>query len=501
MTDDVTVRLSSGDVRGHRRDGHLSFHGIPYAAPPVGDLRWRSPAPVEPWSGVRDATAPGSPAPQLAQPFDGVTSVDENCLTLNVTVPEGEGTGRPVLVWLHGGGGTSGTPAVYDPRRFAVSGDVVVVAPSFRLGVFACFGHPGLADGGTFGLQDQQAALRWVRREIARFGGDPENVTLIGESYGALTIVAHLVSPASAGLFHRAILQSAGTVMGSTPANTFIPGVPELPPMWCPAAELDQLGAAIAVERGWVTPGSDPESALAQLRRVEVADLLHASDVFIRPAFGGPILPESPAEALLAGRFHRMPLMLGTTRDEARFFVGIFADLAGNPVTTESYPRLLAETFGDAAGEVAGRYALDRFPSPSLAWARICTDRSWARPAWELGQAFAAHTDTWFYEFADEDAPPIVPIAGFPTGAQHASELMYQFDFPGGPPLPPAQRELADRMNRYWAAFAANGDPACTELPVWPDLGTGHVQSLAPERIGGTDYVVEHRLDFWARMP
>jgi para-nitrobenzyl esterase len=266
-------------------------------------------------------------------------------------------------------------------------------------------------------------------------------------------------------------------------------------------AELDQLGAATAAEHGWVTPGSDPEAALAQLRRVPVADLLQASAAFIRPAFGGPTLPESPAAALPAGRFHRMPLMLGTTRDEARFLVGLFADFAGNPVTAESYPRLAAEAFGDAADEVAARYALDRFPTPSLAWAQICTDRAWARPAWEMGRAFAAHTDTWFYEFADRDAPPIVPLPGFPTGAQHSSELVYQFDFPGGPSLSAAQRELADRMNRYWAAFATHGDPACVDLPAWPDVGTGHVQSLTPERIGGTDYVAEHRLDFWARMP
>ncbi|MDP9869781.1 MULTISPECIES: carboxylesterase family protein [Streptosporangium] len=208
MTRHVTVRLSGGAIRGRRLDGHLSFRGIPYAEAPVGERRWRPPVPVAPWPGVRDATVPGNPAPQSAQSFADVTSVDEDCLTLDVTVPEAPGTGRPVMVWLHGGGGTNGTAAVYDPRRIAVAGDVVVVAPNFRLGVFGCFGYPGLADGGTFGLRDQQAALRWVQREIARFGGDPANVTLVGESYGALTIAAHLVSPASAGLFHRAILQS-----------------------------------------------------------------------------------------------------------------------------------------------------------------------------------------------------------------------------------------------------------------------------------------------------
>ncbi|EHR62571.1 carboxylesterase/lipase family protein [Saccharomonospora cyanea] len=503
MTRHVTVRLSSGAVRGRRVDGHLFFQGIPYAAAPVGELRWRTPAPAEPWSGVRDATVPGNPAPQLAQPFEAVTSLDEDCLTLDVTAPEetSEGAGKPVLVWLHGGGGTNGTATAYDARRLAVTGDLVVVKPNFRLGVLACFGYPGLADSGTFGLRDQQAVLRWVRREIARFGGDPDNVTLAGESYGALQVAAHLTAPASAGLFHRAVLQSVFSVLGSTPAHLLIPGVPALPPRWSPVAESQRFGAAVAAEHGWVKPGSDPESALAQLRRVPVKDLLQTSGAFIRPAFGGAVLPLSPEVAIPAGRFHRVPVLLGTTRDEARFFVGLFADAVGNPVTAEDYPRLLAEAFGDAADDVATRYPLDDFATPSLAWAQICTDRAWARPTWELGRAFATHTDTWLYEFADRDAPAPLPLAGLPSGAQHACELRYQFDVAGTPPLSAAQRRLADRMNRYWAAFAADGDPGRDDLPAWPGFGTGHVQSLAPDRVGGTDYVAEHRLDFWERMP
>jgi para-nitrobenzyl esterase len=493
MTEPVIVQLTDGAIRGRRRDDHQSFQGIPYAAAPVGELRWRAPAPVEPWSGVRDATEPGPPAPQAAQSFAATDSVDEDCLTLNVTVPATPSTGRPVLVWLHGGGGTNETASTYDPRRLAVTGDVVVVAPNFRLGVLGWFGHPGLDGSGTFGLQDQQAALRWVRREIARFGGDPANVTLIGESHGALTVAAHLTAPGSAGLFHRAVLQSAFGVLDATPAHTFMPGIPALPMMWSPVAELEQLGAAVAIEHGWVEPGSDPESAMERLRKVPVAALLPASGAFIRPAFGGAVLPESPADALPAGRFHRMPLMLGTTRDEARFFVA----LAGNPVTADSYPRLLAEAFGGSADEIAARYPLDRFATPSLAWARVSTDRAWARPARELGQALAAHTGTWLYEFADEGAPVLIP--GFPAGAQHGSELAYQFDLPGGPALSAAQQELAEGMHRYWTAFARHGDPAVPGLPDWP--AAGHVQSLAPGRIGAVDYVTEHSLDFWVRMP
>lgn len=472
------LQLGDGAVRGHRFDSHLSFTGIPYAAPPVGDLRWRAPAPVEPWEGVRDG--PGTPAPQLSRSFAAVTSLDEDCLTLSVTVPVTEQAGRPVIVWLHGGGGTNGSGTDVDPRRLAATGDVVVVTPNFRLGVFACFGHPDLAgsgeDGGTFGLQDQQAVLRWVRREIARFGGDPGNVTLAGESYGALMIAAHLVSPGSAGLFHRAVLQSPFTMFDPTPANLFIPGVPALPPRWIPEAELSELGAAMG--------------ELAELRRAPVADLLASSDHFIRPAFGGATLPESPATAIPAGRFHRVPLLLGTTLDEARFY----ADLFG-AVTAERYPALLTEAFGATTEAVAARYPLERFPTPADAWAQVSTDRAWARPAWEQGRALAAHTATWFYEFADRDAPPLGPLPG---GAVHGSTLPYLFDLPAAPAstaLSSGQRELADRLIRYWAAFAAHGDPG------WPEFGTErYVQSLAPDRIGPTDYVAGHQLDFWADL-
>lgn len=160
----LTVRLGSGDVRGLRLDGYRSFRGIPYAEAPVGAHRWRPPAPVPPWSGVRDATTHGDPAPQLAQSFADVTSFDEDCLTLDVTVPETPGTGRPVMVWLHGGGGTNGSSAVYDAHRLAVAGNVIVVAPNFRLGVLGCFGYPCLADV-------ERSACRTSKPRCAGCGG------------------------------------------------------------------------------------------------------------------------------------------------------------------------------------------------------------------------------------------------------------------------------------------------------------------------------------------
>lgn len=262
------VELDSGRVRGLVFDEHRLFQGIPYAAPPVGELRWRAPQPVEPWAGVRDATEPGSPCPQLPQPFAAMASGDEDCLSLNVTAPRTGGP-KPVMVWLHGGGGTNGEGAVFDPRRLVVAEDVVVVTANYRLGIFGGFGYPGLP-GGAFGIADQQAVLRWVQRNIAAFGGDPDNVTLFGESYGGLSVSAHLVAPGSAGLFHRAIVQSGFPLMRA-PANTFVPGSPAMPSMWLSAAELEGLAEHLVAERGWVRAGAG--SAVDQLRALPVDEL------------------------------------------------------------------------------------------------------------------------------------------------------------------------------------------------------------------------------------
>ncbi|GAA4613616.1 carboxylesterase/lipase family protein [Saccharopolyspora hordei] len=490
------VELDTGRVRGLVFDEHRLFQGIPYAAPPVGELRWRAPQPVEPWAGVRDATEPGSPCPQLPQPFAAMASGDEDCLSLNVTAPRAGGP-KPVMVWLHGGGGTNGEGAVFNPRRLVVAEDVVVVTANYRLGIFGGFGYPGLP-GGAFGIADQQAVLRWVQRNIAAFGGDPDNVTLFGESYGGLSVSAHLVAPGSAGLFHRAIVQSGFPLMRA-PANTFVPGSPAMPSMWLSAAELEGLAEHLVAERGWVRAGAG--SAVDQLRALPVDELLTLTSVFARPAFGNDVLPESPAEALRAGRFHRVPVLVGGTRDEARLFTGMFFDGVGQPVTEERYGALLAESFGDAADEIAREYPVGAHPSPSVAWSTVLDDAAWARSVWDLGHALAAHTPTYVYEFADRDAPAVVPFPeGFPPGAHHAAELPYQFDMGAPGPLSAEQWRLAATMNRCWAAFARDGEPGGPGLVDWPRFTADdpHVQSLRPERIGRVDFAAEHRLEFWA---
>lgn len=185
----AVVITDTGPVLGAIAEGYRLFQGIPYAAPPVGELRWAPPQPVVPWSAPRDGTKPGNVCAQLPSPAADITSEQEDCLYLNVTAPDAPAP-LPVMVWIHGGTGANGAGSYFDPHRLALGGDVVVVTLNYRLGIFGAFGYPGLDGSGTFGLADQQAALRWVQRNIAAFGGDPGNVTLFGESYGALATTA-----------------------------------------------------------------------------------------------------------------------------------------------------------------------------------------------------------------------------------------------------------------------------------------------------------------------
>ena len=223
MANAAIVQTDSGPVRGTVTGEYRLFQGVPYAASTAGELRWRSPQPVRPWTGPRDATRPGRMCPQQPSSYADVASLDEDCLCLNVITPRAARPPRrrPVMVWIHGDGAI-GAGSFFDARRLATIGDVMVVTINYRLGIFGAFGYPGLEDSGTFGLQDQQAALRWVARNAAAFGGDPGNVTVFGESYGGLSTSAHLVAPGSAGLFHRAIIQSGFALM-DLPGRRHVP--------------------------------------------------------------------------------------------------------------------------------------------------------------------------------------------------------------------------------------------------------------------------------------
>ncbi|MER5645722.1 carboxylesterase family protein [Streptosporangium sp. NPDC002524] len=494
----TTVRTDAGWVKGAETGGQRLFQGIPYAAPPVGELRWRSPRAVAPWQGVRDATAPGSRCAQTADDWGLPASEAEDCLYLNVTAPARSGGNRlrPVLVWLHGGGLTRGAGSDYDARRLAGRGDVVVVTVNYRLGMLGFFGHPGLENSGAFGIEDQQAALRWVRRNAAAFGGDPRNVTLAGESAGSHSVCAQLTSPSAAGLFHRAITQSTPCGAGSFDGTPLRP-VLDLP-LWLPKVSYEGYGQYLAALLGCADPGT----AAACLRGKPVADLL-TQDPLPLPGYGNAVLPEDPAKVLQEGRFHRVPVLTGITRDEGTLFAPLISQ---GPMTAEGYEAAVNTRFGAAAPEVLARYPVGIHDGPPFqAVAAIMSDLDWAWPARDTDLLLARHVPTYSYEFTDRTAPPLFPLPhGIRPLAAHGSELSFLFGVGWeSAPLTPAQRRLGDTMIDYWSRFAATGDPNRPGLPAWkrvrPADGTPYVQELSPGR-GGIkpfDRASAHNLAFW----
>ncbi|WP_333776910.1 carboxylesterase/lipase family protein, partial [Streptomyces sp. IBSBF 3136] len=495
----VTVRTHDGLLRGTVHDGYRTFEGIPYAAPPLGRLRWTPPRPAAGWSGVRDATRPASACPQPAGEVPG-GSTDEDCLYLNVTTPAPAPAGaattaggavgpvrrRPVIVWLHGGGFTTGAGSSYDAHRMATRGGVVVVTVNYRLGALGFLAHDHLPGSGTFGLADQQAALRWVRDEIGAFGGDPRNVTLAGESAGGYSVCAQLVSPAAAGLFERAVIQS-GPCTGR-PDRPFAPSSIPLPDARAAGADLaTRLGCGPARAR----------EVMACLRRVPVARLLDAQGADQQPARSTGLLPVDPAAALAAGRFHHVPVLLGSNHDEGNgWAAGIIQ--AGNPVTPVTWLDVAAAFFplpGQAAAIVRTYPVHEGDGGP--VFGAVIGDADFACPTARTGTLLATRVPLWRYEFADEHAPPLVPgTPPFPLGAPHASELPYLFDLGGRPrEMTPAQRRLANAMIDYWTRFAAAADPRNPAAPPWP----GHtVLSLAPDHITPTGtFSARHHCAFW----
>lgn len=477
----VTTR--QGQVRGKAGDTAHAYLGIPYAAPPTGERRWKPPSPPVGWTGVRDATTPGNPCMQgpSSTPWGdlaGPGTPSEDCLYLNVHTPAQRSVlKRPVMVWIHGGGFTVGSGSFYDGGKLAARGDVVTVHLNYRLGAFGYLAHPDLAAesphgvSGNYGLLDQQAALRWVRDNIAAFGGDPGNVTVFGESAGGGSVCQHLVSPRAFGLFHRAVAQSG---CGFT----------------LPTQDSQQrTGTAWATALGCAD--------VACLRAQPADRLLSASlspTARWVPNVDGKLLPLQIDEALRSGRFHRVPVLQGTTADEGRLTVATTYDLAGRRLTAEGYPAAVRALYGDRADAVLARYPLTEHGSPAEALGAILTDSRFACPQSRTAGLMAAHTRSYQYEFADRHAMDYLnlPIS-FPIGAPHGSEIRYVFGGVGGTP---AQNALADRMLGYWTNFAKTGVPYAADAPRWPLFP--QVQILAPEGIiPSATFPRDHRCDLW----
>ncbi|MFJ4934182.1 carboxylesterase/lipase family protein [Streptomyces pseudovenezuelae] len=471
-----TARTRQGLLEGLTAGGVTIYQGIPYAAPPVGPLRWQPPAAPPTRTSTRTAAEPG---PACAQPE--VADSAEDCLYLNVTTPA-DGADRkaprPVVVWLHGGAFSSGSGDQYDATRMARQGDVTVVTVNSRLGALGFFAHPDLPDSGAFGLQDQQAALRWVRDNAAAFGGDPGNVTLMGESSGGASVCAQLASPKAAGLFHRAVIQS-GSCLQNWPKNTLAPGDPAAT-YFAPQGELAAKGRGALGCR-----------SLKCLRAKPVKDVLSLNGRFHQPAYGTSVLPQSPARALAAGHVHRVPVLQGNTRDEHRLFTALFT--LDGPMTAADYRRLLTETYGRRqAARIARVYSPGAMPA--LAWAEVGTDRSWVCPTLAADRLLARHVPVYSYEFADRHPPAPDLHPDFPLGAYHSAELPYLFGM-GDLQLNGGQSALSRRMIAAWTTFARAGTPGDN----WPPFP--YTQQLARHALSGVDAAAEHHCAFWSRTP
>ncbi|MFG2975609.1 carboxylesterase/lipase family protein [Streptomyces sp. NPDC048331] len=503
--DRPVVDTDRGPVRGRGHGTYETFEGIPFAAPPTGPLRWRPPEPASRRQGVRDAGAPGARCVQLPAVGPGGPTGSEDCLYLNVTAPTGRaaggGRGRPVMVWFHGGGFFSGAGDAYRPERLAGQGGAVVVTVNYRLGVFGLFGHPELGGAPDLALADQRAALGWVQENAAHFGGDPGNVTVFGESAGALSVCAHLTSPASAGLFHRAIVQS-GSCSTTAPPWSLLPGLGTYEP-FVPERRTVADGASAAARLGCDRPGA----VLDCLRRLDAGVLATAELMqrFSLVSYGNSVLPLEPRRALEAGRFHRVPVVQGFDQDEMRLFLA--QTLAAYPIPdAAAYRARVARSFDPpTARDVAAAYPVSAFATPAVAWATVLTDASFACPTLRDGAALGRHVPVYTYRFSDRGAPDFTGLPAppdLPFGATHGSELPSLFTIA---PLTEPQRRLADRMAGYWTGFARTGVPAAPGAPPWPgERASASALSLAPGAGGirTVDARVEHHCALWdARWP
>ena len=501
-SDHFVAATENGPVRGLQTETMKNFLGIPYAAPPVGDLRWRPPQPAAPWKGVRDATQFANHCPQPPSPF-GLASVTEDCLYLNVYTPAGgwhKGKGKPVMVWIHGGALYLGESNDYDPVNLVEKEDVVVVTINYRLGILGYLAHPALTleqggASGNYGFMDQQAALQWVQRNIKNFGGDPDNVTIFGESAGGLSVHTQLVSPLAAGLFDRAIIESGAYQLNTASLVT-----------------AEGRGSAFATRAG-CGAAADVAACLRALTQPQDIAMFLAdpgAGAIAAPNVDGRVLTQTIGAALLSGEFNRVPVMEGSNHDEWRLFVAIYNDLTpAGPLTAANYVPQISSTLGvsiPVATFIANTYyPLANYSSPDVAMGAVGTDAIFACNSRKSIRLMAYYVPVFAYEFNDPNPPQLfLPPVSFPYGAYHASEIQYVFNLRPAVPNPPAldanQELLSHDMVHYWGHFARFGDPNSSLTEFWPQYKSGDdkFQSLnLPHPTTESGFAADHQCSVW----
>jgi para-nitrobenzyl esterase len=494
MPDGPIVQTSQGPVVGSTTGPVHVFRGIPYARPPVGELRWRPPEEPRPWTAPLDASSFGAVSPQNPSPLEMMLGADkaeqsEACLSLNVWTPGLDGGRRPVLVWIHGGAFVTGTGSTpwYDGTRLAHAGDVVIVTINYRLGALGFLelgelGDERYAASGNCGILDQVAALQWVRANAASFGGDPSQVTVFGESAGAMSVGTLLALPAARGLFSRAILQSG--------AGAHV----------APRDKAERVTRDLLAELG-LSPGD-----AGSLLDVPVDRLLAAQgrvvdrtwpDLAFMPVVDGVSLPRPPNDAMSDGSSADVEVLIGTNLEEMRLFSLMDARLA--EVDEATLEHRAASVFGSTAAKAVEVYRRSRPEVPlGDVWTAVLTDQVFRIPAIRLAEAQSIHQPrTYMYLFTWA-----TPILGGKLGSCHAVEIPFVFDNldkPGAGVFTgdsSGRQEIATRMSEAWTAFARHGAPDTASLPNWPtyEVGQRSTMVLDTECVVVEDPAGEERL-------
>jgi para-nitrobenzyl esterase len=474
------IRIDTGALRGlvagDKKDVHI-YKGIPFAAAPVGELRWKPPQPARAWSGVRDCFEFGAACPQNTLPlFSSIPEMamgappSEDCLFLNVWTPAKRPSDKlPVLYWIHGGGfivGAASQP-LYDGEELARLG-CVVVSVNYRLGVFGFLAHPALSQesadkvSGNYGLLDQVEGLRWVKRNIAAFGGDPDRVAIFGESAGGVSVLCLMAAPQAKGLFQAAIAQSP------------VMNLPRLRQAPAGGESAEQAGRRIIA-----ACGLDAQADAAQMRRLDVKTLLKGGPseglpggpVRLRPrplragpVIDGHVLPDDPNALFAAGREHPVPLIIGNTREE----MAIMLLGARMPADEAAYQKKLADEFGEQAGPLAKAYPAHDAGQIRPTVVQLCSDLSFVHTVrWMARKHAAAGQKVFRYQFSRGTRRGFLQS----LGAHHGAELPFVFQRPAGRE-DEAERRISRDLGRYWINFAAAGDPNGPGLPAWPEYRT-----------------------------
>jgi para-nitrobenzyl esterase len=465
----------SGAISGVSESGLNVYKGVPFAAPPIGDLRWRPPAAVTPWTGIRkaDAFAPACMQDSVSMPGETPPKVSEDCLYLNIWTPAKSGQERlPVIVWIYGGGFISGSAAMplYWGDKLAHKG-VIVVTIAYRVGPLGFLVHPELSreslhhSSGNYGLMDQISALEWIQRNIAAFGGDPKNVTIAGQSSGSMSVSMLMASPLAKGLFQHAIGESGGLFEPLQLAPKYL------------LANAERDGEKYAISLG--------ATSLQQLRSLPASKLAGNADGIVHPVIEPYVLPASPYDVFTAGQQNDVPLLLGSNADEARALTDV------SHVTAATFDHDLEHSVGTLPPQLTAAYP--HATDTEARQAQLDLERDlrfgWDMWAWARLQADTGQSPVYYYSFRQQPPFPADSIyAGW--GASHYAELWYVFDHLDQESWrwTKADRKVAEEMSSYWVNFAKSGDPNSRGLTLWPAFTKTHGKVLSigdPVTVGG----------------